>query len=556
MSGLRSHRFWRALVGATAVTASAALALSGCTSSGEADPSSEDILRIASIGNASFVQNFNPFSPSAMKITNRAVYESLIVTNLAKGEVVPWLAKDYSWSDDGLSLTFTLNDDLTWSDGEPLTADDVVYTFGLAREILGDATWEYVDSATAPDEHTVTYAFNRPYTPGVYELGTQAIVPEHIWEAVDDPAKFQNPEPVGSGPFTEVTNFSAQSFDLLRNPNYWQEDKANYTGVRVIAYGANDAANIAAINGDIDFGLGFIQDIQKTYVDVDPEHRGYWFPTVGNTISLTLNTTQAPYDDVNLRKAISMGINRAAVAEVGMSGYTHPSDCTGLSDAYDSWRDEAVVSQCDWTTFDVDGANALLDSSGYERGADGMRTTPDGQPVTFSIGVGSASSDWIAVAQVISDNMKELGIDAPLKVQDWSQINQALFGGTFQGNIAWSASGLTPYEYYRSAMSCRTVKPAGEEATQNFQRFCSEEADQLLDQFAAATTDEEQHAIVDQLQALYSELAPTIPLFPGPEWGAYNSTVFEGWPSEDNPYATLSPEASSTVLVLTTIEPR
>jgi peptide/nickel transport system substrate-binding protein len=555
MSGSRSRRFWRALVGATSVVAAAALVLTGCSGGAKSAPS-EHILRTAAIGNASFVQNFNPFSPSAMKITNHAVYESLIVTNLAKGEVVPWLAKAYSWSADGKSLTFTLNDDLTWSDGQPLTADDVVYTFGLARKVLGDATYDYVDSATAPDKHTVTYAFNRSYTPGLYELGTQVIVPEHVWKDVPDPAKFQNPKPVGSGPFTEVSNFSAQSFDLLRNPHYWQKDKADYTGVRVIAYGANDAANIAAINGDIDFGLGFIQDIQKTYVDVDPEHRGYWFPTVGNTISLTLNTAQAPYDDVNLRKAISMGIDRDAVAKKGMSGYTHAADCTGLSDAYDSWRDKDVVSKCDWTTYDVDAANKLLDQSGYARGADGMRTTRDGQPLTFSIGVGSASSDWIAVAQVISDDMKALGIAAPLKVQDWSQINQALFGGTFQGNIAWSAAGLTPFEYYRSAMSCRTVKPVGEEATQNFQRFCSKDADELLDQFAAATSEDEQHKIVDQLQALYSQLAPTIPLFPGPEWGAYNSTVFEGWPSKDNPYATLSPEASSTVLVLTTIHPR
>jgi peptide/nickel transport system substrate-binding protein len=555
MRNSRSRGFCRALVGMTSVVASAVLVLAGC-SSGPSSSSSGQILRIASIGNASFAQNFNPFSPSAMKITNRAVYESLIVTNLAKGEVVPWLAKDHRWSKDGKSLSFTLNDDLTWSDGEPLTAGDVVFTFGLARKVLGDATFDYVDSATASGERTVTFAFNRPYTPGLYELGTQVIVPEHIWKDVKDPAKFQNPKPIGSGPFTEVTNFSAQSFDLRRNPNYWQKDKANYTGIRVIAYGANDAANIAAINGDIDFGLGFIQDVQKTYVDVDPQHRGYWFPTVGNTISLTLNTAQAPYNDVNLRKAISMGIDREALARKGMSGYTHPSDCTGLSDAYDSWRDKDVVSQCDWTTFNVDAANKLLDASGYARGAGGMRTTPGGKPLTFSIGVGSASTDWIAVAQVISDNMKALGINAPLKVQDWSQINQALFGGTFQGNIAWSASGLTPFEYYRSAMSCRTVKPVGQEATQNFQRFCSKEADKLLDQFAATTTDGEQHKIVDQLQALYSKLAPTIPLFPGPEWGAYNSTVFEGWPTKDNPYATLSPEASSTVLVLTTVHPR
>ncbi|CAH0170288.1 ABC transporter substrate-binding protein [Microbacterium foliorum] len=554
MTTSRSRRFWRALVGATAVVGAAAMALSGCAPATSGAKS--DMLRVAAIGNASFVQNFNPFSPTAVAMSKNAVYESMMVTNLAKGEIVPWLASGYEWSDDGLTLTFTLNDDLTWSDGEELTSEDVAYSFDLAREVLGESTYEYVDSVATPDDTTVAFAFNRPYTPGLYELGVQLIVPEHIWKDVDDPAKFQNSDPVASGPFTEVTNFSAQSFDLLRNPHYWQKDKADYAGIRVIAYGGNDAANIAAINGDIDFGLGFIQDIQKTYVDVDPEHRGYWFPAVGSTIGLTLNTAQGPYDDVNLRKAISMGIDREAVVAKGMNGYTHPSDCTGLSDAYDTWRDEALVSQCDWTTYDVDAANALLDSSGYERGAEGMRVTPDGAPLEFSIGVGSASTDWIAVAQVISDNMTELGISAPLKVQDWSQINQALFGGTFQGNIAWSGAGVTPFEYYRSAMSCRTVKPVGEEATQNFQRFCSEEADQLLDQFAAATSDEEQAAVMDKLQAVYSESAPTIPLFPGPEWGAYNSTNFVGWPSEDDPYATLSASVSSTVMVLANIRPR
>ncbi|PPG86543.1 ABC transporter substrate-binding protein [Rathayibacter rathayi] len=554
MSRPSSRRFWRALVVPTALAATVAIGATGCTT--DAGTSTNDTLRIASIGNASFTRNFNPFSPSALKITNRAIYESPMVTNLAKGEIDPWLAKSYQWSDDGLQLTFTLNDDLTWSDGEALTAEDVAYTFGLARTVLGESTYDYVDSVEATDATTVTYTFNRPYTPGLYELGVQVVVPEHIWKDVDDPATFQNPDPIGSGPFTQVQSFSAQSFDLLRNPAYWQKDKAEYTGIRVIAYGGNDAANIAAINGDIDFGLGFIQDIQKTYVDPDPEHRGYWFPSVGPTISLTLNTTEAPFDDVELRKAISMGIDRDKVASTGMSGYTHPADCTGLSDAYDSWRDDSVVSSCDWTSYDVDAANAKLDAAGYAKGSDGMRNSPDGTPVSFSIGVGSASTDWIAVAQVISDDMKALGIDAPLKVQDWSQINQALFGGTFQGNIAWSQTGLTPYEYYRGMLSCRTVQPAGEQATQNFQRFCDPQADVLLDEFAAATSEDEQRSAMNELQALYSEKAPTIPLFPGPEWGSYNSTTFVGWPSEDDPYATLSPEASSTVKVLTSIHPR
>ena len=559
---LRSH--WRALAAvlavATLVTTAgcAAKPNSGSTStSGSASAGgSSTMLRMAAIGNASFVRNFNPFSPTALGQTNHSVYESLMVTNLAKGEIVPWLAKGYKWSTDGKTLTFDLNDNLTFSDGQPLTSADVVYTFDLARKVLGESTYDYVASVKAPDAHTVTFTFNRQYTPGLYELGVQVIVPQHIWKDVKDPATFTNPDPVGSGPFTQVANFSAQSYDLLRNPHYWQKDKAAYKGVRVVAYGGNDAANIAAINGDIDFGLGFIQDIQKTYVDPDPTHRGYWFPTVGSTISLTLNDTVAPLSDVKLRKALSMAIDRDAVAKTGMSGYTHGSDCTGLSDAYNSWRDASVVSACDWTKYDPAKAAAALDAAGYKMGPNGTRTQPNGQPLQFSIGVGSASTDWIAVAQVVSDDMKKVGVTAKLKVQDWSQINQALFGGTFQGNIAWSQQGVTPYEFYRSAMSCKTVKPVGQQTSQNFQRYCSKDADALLDQFAASTSSDQQHAIMNKLQALYAETAPTIPLFPGPEWGAYNSTNFVGWPSADNPYATLSPLGSATVVVLTTIHPR
>jgi peptide/nickel transport system substrate-binding protein len=551
------RRFWRALVTSVAVAATA-LSLAACTGqpSGGGSSGSAKMLRIAQIGNASFVRNFNPFSPTSLGTTKTAVYESLVVTNLAKGQVVPWLAKSYEWSKDGRTLTFHLNDNLTWSDGQALTADDVVYTFKLAKKVLGESTYDYVSSVTAPDQTTVVFAFSRAYTPGLAEIGVQPIVPEHVWSTIDDPARYQNPDPVASGPFTQVSNFSAQSYDLLRNPNYWQKDKANYPGLRVVAYGGNDAANIAAINGDIDWGLGFIQDIQTTYVDKDPQHRGYWFPPVGSTIALTLNTTVKPLDDVHLRKAISMAIDRSDVVKTGMSGYAEPADCTGLSAAYDSWRDPAVSGSCDWTTYDVDGAKALLDKAGYKVGADGMRVAPDGQPVAFTIGVGSASTDWISVAQVISDDLAKVGISAKLKVQDWSQINQALFGGTFTGNIAWSQAGITPYDYYRSAMSCTTVKPVGKDATQNFQRFCSKEADALLDQFAATSSEDEQHAIMNKLQALYSQLAPTIPLFPGPDWGAYNSTNFVGWPSEDNPYATLSVSESSAVLVYTTLTPR
>jgi len=551
---LRTRRA-RLLAATAAAIALAGAALTGCAPSVSAKSGTSDILRVANIGNASFTQNFNPFSPNALGMTNRAIYEPMLVTNLAKGEMVPWLAKDYSWSSDGLALTFTLKDGVQWSDGQPMTADDVAYTFDLAKKILGESSFSYVANVVPIDKKKVEFDLNRAYSPGLSEIGQQAIVPKHIWEKIDDPAKYQNTKPVGSGPFTEVANFSAQSYDLLKNKNYWQKDKKLFTGIRVVNYPGNDAATLAGINGDIDWGLGFIQDIDKTYVAKDPKHRGYWFPAVGSTISLALNTTTAPFDDPEFRKGVSMALDRKEIVAKGMDGYAEPADCTGLNGSQKPWRDDAVTSSCDWTTFDVEKAKARLEAAGYHLNSQGQRLDKSGKPIEFTMGVGSASTDWIAVIQIISRQLKAVGITATPKVQDWSQINQALFNGEFQGNIAWSNGGITPYEFYRGQMGCDTVKPVGEAATTNFQRVCSQEADQLLAQFAAAVDEKQQKSIMAKLEQLHVDIAPTIPLFPGPNWGTYNSIRFSGWPSKDDPYATLSASDPSAVIVMTTLKP-
>src|SRR5690606_4887677 len=125
-------------------------------------------------------------------------------------------------------------------------------------------------------------------------------------------------------------------------------------------------ANLAAISGDVDWTQTYMPDIQTTYVDKDPEHRHFWFPTTGAEINWQLNTTKKDFSDVRVRKALSMAVDRDQVTKVGMSGYAKPADCTGLSNNYDKWRDTAVVEKCDWTKRDVEGAKKLLDEAGYK----------------------------------------------------------------------------------------------------------------------------------------------------------------------------------------------
>ena len=529
------------------------LALAGC-SGGGGSPALDgtQLLTIPREDSATFSANFNPFSPNAMPMTQQAIYERMIVFNPANGTTTPWLATEWTPSEDGMGVTFTLREGVQWSDGEPMTGEDVVFSFELQKELLGG--FEYLDSVTA-NGATVTFAYNTPFSPGLFEIGQQVIIPKHIWENIEDPANETNPDPVGTGPYTEVTNFQTQSYSLLRNPNYWQEDGQKIEGIQMLAFAGNDPANLATINGETDWADQFIQDIENTFIARDPENRDYWFPTVDAMINLQLNTTKAPFDDVAVRKALSMAIDREAVTSVAMQGYTHPADCTGLSDSYEPWRSAEVVESCDWTTLDVEGANALLDQAGYPQGADGKRTLPDGSPFAFDISVGSASSDWLSVANIISQNLAEIGVTATVNSPDWSAVVAGYEDGSFDSGIVWSNNAPTPYQFYSGVMSTETVMPVGEQTFQNYHRFGLPAADDLLAEFAASAEGAEQAAPMNELQAVFAENAPIIPLFPGPRWGAYNTTRFTGFPNEDNPYAPLSVRSETTVLVLTTLEP-
>lgn len=541
-----------------AAALTAALALGACSANGPDSGSGDGaeagaLLTIPREDMGTFTRNFNPFSPNVAPMTQQAIYESMLIYNPAAGETIPWLATEWEAAEDGTGLTFTLRDDVSWSDGEPLVAADVVTTFELSQELQGG--FPYVTAIEAVDEQTVEFTFERPYSPALWEIGQQIILPDHIWSQVEDPANETNETPVGTGPYTEVSNFQAQSFDLLPNPSYWQPDKQKIPGIRMLAFAGNDGANLAAIEGEVDWAPQFIPDIQTAYVDRDPEHRQYWFPPTGSTIQWTLNTTKAPFDDVEFRQAVSLAIDRDQITQTGMFGYAQPADCTGLSGAFEDWKDSAVLESCAGTDRDVEAANALLDEAGYTAGSDGTRTLPDGSPLSFSISVGATSSDWLSVAQIITQNLAEVGITATVDSPDWSQVVQGLENGDFDSAIAWSGNGPTPYAYYRSVMSTETVKPVGEQTFENYHRFGDPEATQLLEQFAASFDEAEQHELANQLQARYAELLPAVPLFPGPEWGAFTDVRFTGWPTEDNPYATLATRSPTTVLVLTTLEP-
>jgi peptide/nickel transport system substrate-binding protein len=509
---------------------------------------------------ATWIRNFNPLMPSSRWPSASGIYEPLAVFNSAKGEWVPWLSPKWEWRDEGKTLAFAIREGVQWSDGKPLVPRDVVVTFELLRRFAAldqKSVWKFLASVEEGPGNEVLFRFQRVFVPGLALIAHQAIVPAHIWSAIEDPVAFVNPDPVATGPFTEVRLFQNQVYELGRNPHYWQKGKPAVEAIRLPAFPSNDQANLALVDGELDWAANYVPAIDRVFVKRDPAHHHYWFPPLGGTVFLYANATKGALGDVRVRKAISLAIDRNLVVDVAMSRYTTPSDATGMSAVYEAWRDPAAAARGTWMRFDAKEANRLLDEAGLKRDAEGHRTQVDGSPFRPSIAVVNGWSDWVRAGQVISRGLAAVGIDAPVQLYDQGAWSQHLQEGDFELSVAWSFQGVTPYEFYRWLMSAETVVPQGKPAVGNWHRYASKAAQPVFEEIERTLDPAREKVLEQQLQAIFVDEAPAIPLFPNPLWGEFNTSRFEGFPDASNPWAALSPnKVPDCLLVLAELRPR
>jgi peptide/nickel transport system substrate-binding protein len=524
----------------------------------------EGVLVVSQEQQASWVRNFNPLTTAAAARwpTLAGVYEPLFVFNSVRAEHVPWLAVSYGWLEGDRVLRVTTRDGVLWSDGRPFTAHDVAFTFKLLerhRALDRSGVWGFLSDVHAVDDRTVDFHFGRVFIPGFDEVAAQPIVPEHIWSRIDDPVTFPNENPVATGPFTEVRLFRNQVYELGRNPRYWQEGLPRVEALRFPAYPSNDRANLALVFDEVDWAGNFVPAIDRVFVKRSPEHHHYWFPLTGSTIFLYANTANAPFDDVRVRKAVSMAIDRDLLVDVALYRYSRPADATGLSDAFASWPKPEIADGENWVRHDVAGANALLDEAGYRRGANGTRRLADGSALRYEVLTVSGWSDWVRASQVIARGLSEIGIEASVRTYDFSAWFQRVQEGRFDLTLGWSFEGPTPYVFYRWLMSSTTVRAVGETSMGNWHRYGSVAADQALAAFEREPDPEAQRNLALEMQLIFVAEAPAIPLYPNPSWAEYNTSRFEGFPSEEQPYADPSPNKfgrGECLLVLTSLTPR
>jgi peptide/nickel transport system substrate-binding protein len=527
-------------------------------------PDRPGVLNVSVEQASAWVRNFNPLLVGTARWPTRGgIYEPLAIWNAVAGKWVPWLATSQRWSADHLRLTFTLRDGVSWSDGTPFTATDVAFTFNLLKQkraLDASGVWDFLAAVRAVDARTVVMSLARPYVPGLVELAQQPIVPAHIWQNVADPLAFANPDPVGTGPFTEVRVFRNQVWELGKNRRYWQAGVPRIEALRMVAYPSNDQANLALVEGEVDWAGNFVPDIERTFIARDRQTRGYWYPAVGSMVFLYPNTERPPLDDVRVRKALSLAIDRERVVAIGMYGYTHPADGTGLSELYASWRDGAVASD-GWVQHDPRRAARLLDGAGWMLGRDGVRHKA-GQRLAFALDVVSGWSDWVRAAEVIARDLSAVGVAVELRAYEWGAWFQRLQSGAYELSLACPGLGFsfdapTPYYAYRWILDGRAARANGELLPTNWNRYGDARADAILAELETSDEPTHQHALMSELEQRFAATAPALPMFANPLWGAFNTRRFVGFPTAQDPYAKLSPHSEpENLIVLTQLAPR
>ena len=512
---------------------------------------------------SSWVRNCNPLSPSGLARwpTNSGVYEPLFIYNSLNQEYLPWLGLDYNWREKNKTLNIITRSGVFWSDGKSFTAEDVSFTYNLIKEYPALDTrgsWNYLDNVIAVNDTVVQFDFKRVYVPGFYDIVNRSIVPKHIWEGVNDPVKFSNPNPVGTGPFTEILRFEKQIFELGKNQNYWNKNQPLINKLVFNAYSGNEAATLALINGDLDWTGIFIPSIDRVFVEKNPEYHKYWFSPTGYSTYLYLNTTKDFFSKKQIRKAISYGIDRELMIKVGMYNYMEPAHVTGLSGHNKSWHPPDIQEKENWVLYNPVISNRLLDSAGYYKNDKGYRLSPDGSMLSFEIICVSGWSDQIRSAQILSSNLKEIGISVKVQSFDFGTWISRLQIGEFDMSFGWGDMGGTnPFRLFKGLMSTENVRPLGEIADVNWHRFGLSSADSLFSIFEKVSDQKIIKSVILQLQDLFIEYAPALPINAATNYAQCNTKYFTNFPSEDNPYTVLAPYSGhANLLVLLNLRER
>ena len=481
--------------------------------------------------------SFNPYNPAVWGQSVGFVYEPLVfVDSLENGKTTPWLASSYAWSDGNKVLTFTIRKGVKWSDGVPMTAADVVFTFDLlkANPALDlNAVWTVLKSVTQSGDNVVL-TFKSTAVPYFYYVADQIdVLPQHIWASIKNPVTYADASPVGTGPYT-VSQCSGQNITYSANPTFWQPGLPKVKTIEYPAFTSNDPANEELATGVAQLGAQFIPNIKAFYTSKSPNYH-YWFPPIAN-VSMFINLTVAPLNDLAVRQAIAYGVDRPRVSAIGEYGYEPPSNQAAIvTPTFSSWLDTSLLSKYNYS-FNPAKAISVLEKDGYKKGSDGL-FAKDGKELSFTIINVGGNSDWVAAVQVIASELAQVGIKISPDNLSGTDFDNDIYTGKYQLAYNYEAGGPSPYYELRQLLYSGNTAPIGKLASTNWERYINPSTDKLIDEYAGTTSTATQHSIVDQLEQVMLSDVPVIPMTEEVDWYQYNTAAFSGWVTPQNPYA-------------------
>jgi peptide/nickel transport system substrate-binding protein len=483
------------------------------------------------------------------------IYESLFAFNLFTGALDPLLGKDLSWPDPATAMV-TLQSGAHFQDGTALTADDVAYTFGLGKKYTDaffNVLFDYVDSVTAVDDHTVKFALKPDLlNPGIVKqyMTSVQILPKHIWEPRENGTSlvtFVDMQPVGSGPYTLMSQ-SPERIAIARDDKYWGTSLFGTPGPKYIVhpiFKSNDDGNLAFQRGEVDLSQQFTPQIWQLW-EQKGQPAGTWFKQApyhlpGNLPTMFINVNRNGLNDPRVRLALAYSIDFSQIAQTAMSRYSIPAKASlmvagGIEQKY---MDEDAIAAEGWTYDPQKAAQILEGDVGAKKGSDGVYVLPDGTRLgPYKIITPYGWTDWMTALELVSQGAQATGMDISTEFPEAPVVNTRVGNADFDLAL-WPVSGVSassPWLRFRDLLDNRGVPPAGQRAFWDFNRYSNDHVGDLLQQAAAATTDDAKKEFYGQLDSIFRKDVPVIPLMYRPlEFYEFNQTVWTGFPTSDNP---------------------
>ncbi|HMH92819.1 MAG TPA: ABC transporter substrate-binding protein [Streptosporangiaceae bacterium] len=494
---------------------------------------------------STITQAFNPYVATQAAYGMGAtglIYEPLIQFNLAAPpKYYPWLATSYTWADGGKQITFAIRQGVKWSNGTPLTPADVAFTYNLVKANASINIGGLQISNVAVSGNNVTLTFPSSQYTNLENIAGVGIVPQSVWSKAGNPATYADANPVGTGPYM-LSSFTPQGFTLKRNPNYWQASLAKVQKVFFPVYTSNTGALNALFSGQIDWTGNFIPGLQKDFVAKAPAFHHFW-EAAGGDESFEPNLTKWPTNQLPVRKAISLAVDRGLLGSEGEAGLENPVlNATGLTlPTFAAWSGP-VSSMTVSAKGNPAAAKALLKAAGYTMGSNGF-FQKGGKTVALTIISPSAYTDMAEVDSIAAQELKAAGIDATFQGLAVTAWNNDVASGDFQMTEHWSNGGITPYNMYEGWLDPKLA--SGNAATGDYERLNDPAVVADLAKLASANTVADQTAALVPLEQYVAANLPVIPVETASEWFEYNSQHFVGWPTQQNPYETGQPSGTN-----------